>query len=510
MRQNREGARCDLCWFVGAVRMVLSGIVAILVCMRDVDLIEKLTGFVRSLYERIRDWEFRHPWITRLFWYFALLVVVLSVCHQAFNYFNLYHTDADSARYMLSAMVQAQAAIIAIIITLPLIAIQLTASAYSPFAIRIFKNDLDMWLLLSFYGVSMMYGLIVLKMMGGVAGVAVSQDVFWVLGFIPLSIECCVSVAYWFGAFTFVGLFPYMLNIIDLLKPATIIKKLFNTITKNENLEYVSSLVKREKYPKQRIKKCPAQPIMDMISDMLRKDDIETVRDGLATVTDWAEEVTEQIGDNDDPHVKSELFSADFCKHLVRFAKLSANRDNEEAVIEIIDKLETFAYSTAQKRLDGATMTVIDSLKHIKQIVGEMEWKKATECIIWSLGMTGNYAVGFEAEQMRRKGTEQVVKSLTSIGKIATEKGFELAILQAAQFIAFVGIDATQRDQLKNSRSLEDIVLQAAQSLATLTDLRKGVKKAIECLKPTVSKEGKDEAFQSFMELYEQELEKRW
>jgi hypothetical protein len=250
---------------------------------------------------------------------------------------------------------------------------------------------------------------------------------------------------------------------------------------------------------------------MDIIFNMLRKDDIETVRDGLAAVTDWAEEVTEQIADNNDPHIetRSESFSVDFCKRLVRFAKLSAKRDNEEVVIEIIDKLETFAYSTAQKGLDDATMTVIDSLEHIKQIVVEMEWEKATECITWSLGMTGNYAVGFEAEQMRKRGTGQVVNSLTSVGEIATEKGFEFAVLQAAQFTAFVGIDATQKDQLENSRSLEDIVLRAAQSLAKLTKLRKGVKKAVKCLKPTLLKEGKDEAFQSFMELYERELEKR-
>ena len=492
--------------------MVLYGIIVILICMQDVGGNEESAGVMGDICERAYNWEFSHPWITRPLWYFALLVVVLGVCHWTFNYFNLYHADADSARYMLSSMVQAQAAIVAIVITLTLIAVQLTASAYTPRVIRVFRNNPDMWLLLSFYGVSMMYGLIVLKMVGGVAGETVSQDVFWVLGFVPMSIECCVSVAYWFEAFTFVALFPYMLNIISLLKSDTIIKKLLNTITKNENLEYVSSLVEKEKNPKQRIKKCPAQPIMDIIFNMIRKDDIETVRDGLAAVTDWAEEVTEQIGDSNDPYAetRSESFSADFCKRLVKFAKLSAKRDNEEVVIEIIDKLETFAHSTSQKGLDGATMTVIDSLEYIKQIVVEMEWEKATECIIWSLGLTGNYAVGFEAEQMRKIRTRQVVNSLTSVGEIATEKGFELAILQAAQFIAFVGIDATQRDQLENSRSLEDIVLQAAQSLATLTNLRKGVKKTIECLKPTLSKEGKEGAFQSFMKLYERELEKRW
>jgi len=32
----------------------------------------------------------------------------------------------------------------------------------------------------------------------------------------------CVSLAYWFGAFTFVALFPYMRNVINLLKSENI------------------------------------------------------------------------------------------------------------------------------------------------------------------------------------------------------------------------------------------------------------------------------------------------
>jgi uncharacterized membrane protein len=182
--------------------MVLYGIIVILICMQDVDENEESAGFVGGICECAYNWEFRHPWIARPLWYFALLVVVLGVCHWTFNYFNLYHTDADSARYLLSAMVQAQAAIVAIVITLTLIAVQLTASAYTPRVIRVFRNNPDMWLLLGFYGLSMLYGLIVLKIIVGKAGESVSQDVFQFLGFIPMSLECAVSLAYWFEAFT--------------------------------------------------------------------------------------------------------------------------------------------------------------------------------------------------------------------------------------------------------------------------------------------------------------------
>ena len=106
----------------------------------------------------MHDWwmsfESRHLWIARLFVYSTCLAVVVLVCFSLFRYFNLFHTDADSARYMLSALVQSQAAIVAIVITLTLIAVQLTASAYSPRVIDIFKKNPDMWILLGCYGVS--------------------------------------------------------------------------------------------------------------------------------------------------------------------------------------------------------------------------------------------------------------------------------------------------------------------------------------------------------------------
>ena len=150
--------------------------------------------------------------------YGGLFLLVIFVGAILFANFNLFHTDANSARYMLSALVQSQAAIVAIVITLTLIAVQLTASAYSPRVIDIFKKNPDMWLLLGCYCVSIFYGFIVLKLVEGVGGEAVSQSAIWSFGRFCISFEFCVSLAYWLGAFTFVALFPYMLNIISLLK----------------------------------------------------------------------------------------------------------------------------------------------------------------------------------------------------------------------------------------------------------------------------------------------------
>ena len=66
-------------------------------------------------------------WARRLALYFALGVFIIVISHIAFSYFNLLHTDVDSARYMLSALVQGEAAIVALVVTLSLIAVQLAA-----------------------------------------------------------------------------------------------------------------------------------------------------------------------------------------------------------------------------------------------------------------------------------------------------------------------------------------------------------------------------------------------
>ena len=124
------------------------------------------TEFVKNTKEKVRDWwvSYGKLWTKRIFEYLFLAVLFSFVGAVLFVYFDLAQTDADSARYMLSALVQSQAAIVAIVISLTLIAVQLSASAYSPRVIRIFRNNPDVWLLLGLYGMSIFYGLLILNL----------------------------------------------------------------------------------------------------------------------------------------------------------------------------------------------------------------------------------------------------------------------------------------------------------------------------------------------------------
>jgi hypothetical protein len=373
--------------------------------------------------------------------------------------------------------------------------------------IDIFKKDWVMWLLLVLYGLSIFFGLFVLEMIGGTYQNLIRRGV---------SLEFCVFLAYSMGIIAFTGLFWHVGNVINLLKPENIINRLSDDITKDKNLEYISYLVDNEKNPEKSIKKCPAQPIIDIIYGALRKDDIETVRYGVGAVTDWAKEVIDQVDpdpDNDLYTDKLRYFSDDFCGYLMQFVRLSVKIECEEVVTEVIYKLETFAAPTVEKELDNATMSVIirviDSLESIKQIVVETKWRKATKAIAERLGMLGYYTMRFKEEQICIEKTGQVVESLTAIGEIAAKNRFEFAVLQAAQFLVFIGTDAMQRYRLEDSVLLENIALQAAQSLAKLTNLSKYVKEVIECPKPRLSKYGQDCDRRSFMKVYERELEKR-
>jgi len=348
---------------------------------------------------------------------------------------------------MLSAMVQAQAAIIAIVITLTLIAVQLTASAYSPRVIRVFRDNPDMWLLLGFYGFSMLYGLVVLKMVVGGAREVVSQDVFWVLGYVPLSFECCVSLAYWLEVFTFVALFPYMLNIIGLLKPENIIKRLAIEITNDKILKSEEDLI---------------QPIMDIIHSSVMKYDLETTRVGLKAVTDRmiriigldfqkedvqkessschitfepfdlviigpdeesTEEVIEKIDRKKRPVDTTSHLDSCFFEFFRRVGRLTVSKMDEESTREVIKNLYNFGRLSSENGLDDETWSVAESLGFIGKLTAEKgkEFEEVTSQAVWFLIDVGRIASKSELEN----ATEQTAKSLGIVGEIAAEKGLE-------------------------------------------------------------------------------------
>jgi hypothetical protein len=353
--------------------------------------------------------------------YSGLFLLVIFVSAILFTHFNLFHTDVNSARYMLSALVQSQAAIVAIVITLTLIAVQLTASAYSPRVIDIFKKNPDMWILLGCYGVSIFYGFIVLKL---VEGEAVSQSAIWSLGPISISFEFCVSLAYWLGAFTFVALFPYMWNIISLLKSENIIKRLAVKITRDKILNS---------------KEDPFQPIMDIIHGSIMKYDLETTRVGLKQVTD---QVLKSI-DLDSEGV----ISRRFCNYLHRIVKLSVSRADEDITSEGFKNFVVFGKSNAEKGFKQAILRATWSISEVGIAAAKNGLEDVTGQAAESIGEVGIAAA--------KNGLEPTAAPfLSDVGIAAVENGLGRALDQVLESFRKVGIAAAE-NRLEKAGALE-------------------------------------------------------
>ncbi|MCK4734871.1 MAG: DUF2254 domain-containing protein, partial [Methanophagales archaeon] len=443
---------------------------------------EHFKVFMKTNKEKVRDWGSIHQQTASIFKYSVLLLLSALIFALIFAFFNLYHADAESARYMLSTLVQSQAAIVAIVVSLTLIAVQLTASAYSPRVIRIFRDNFDMWLLLGLYGGSIFYGLLVLKMIRG-------EDLSQILLF-SIHLETHISYALFLGFFSIVMLFQYMLNIINLLNPANIIKRLATEITKDKILNSQED---------------PFQPIMDIVHCSIMKYDLETTRVGLKAVTDHVIKIIDSDGE--------EKISGHFCKHLDRVGKLAVSKMDIESTEEVIENLEVFGKSTAEKRLQGATgqtaeflYTVgvtaaekglagaagraVESLEAVGVAAAEKRLENATPHVALYLGHFGKST----AEKGYNYTTKQTVWSLGAVGKVATEKGLENATKQVALSLGDIGTAAVKK-------GLKDVTNQAALYLAELTILSEEiVKEVIQNFESNLKEQDRD-AFQKFKKI---------
>jgi len=404
---------------------------------------------LKSIKEKARDWWVTYDeklWAKHILVYLLFLSLWSVVFALIFHHSDFFNTEADSARYMLSALVQSQAAIVAIVVSLTLIAVQFTASAYSPRVIDIFKSpkqNPDFWILIGFYGVSIFYGLLLLKLVEGATGELVSQSAIWPSFYPLISLEHGVSIAYWLGAFTFIIIVPYLWTIMDLLKPERIINRLAIEINK-DNL--VPTKIKITPGKNLKPKEDPIQPIMDIVHGSIMKYDLETTRVGLKAVTERVIEIIDQ-----DSQISISSF---FCSRLRSVGSHAISQADEDATIEVIVNLGNFGKSTAEKRLPVATKLAVTSLGDIGVAAAEKGVEEATRIAAGSLGEVGVAAAKNDLENVAGRA----VKSLERVGRASAEKGLKRVTREAVESLGEVGKAAAEK-------GLEDATGQAAGSL---------------------------------------------
>ncbi|KAB2941034.1 MAG: hypothetical protein MPEBLZ_02006 [Candidatus Methanoperedens nitroreducens] len=355
----------------------------------------------------------------------AFYLIPFIIGYLAFSFVlsdNVLHTDVDSARYMLSALIQSEAAIMALVVTLSLVAVQLAAQSYSARVIEVFRKAPDLWILMGIYGIAIFYGLGVLKM---IENPLVGRQ---------SNLEEHIVFSYCLGVFAFVALGPYIWKMFEMLKPSTVINMLAEGITKEKILD---SIPERQEKPND---KDPVQPIIDIVRGSLMKYDYETVRDGLRAIGKQTIDIIrkETFNENELEKISHFIFS-----HLTRIGKLAASRKDEESVSEVITTLYNVSIFMVEQKLEKTACKAIFSLGMIGEIAAEQIFESATWDSIDFLREIGETA----AKKELKDSTQEVAEKLGSIGEIARETEFKLLALFSLEIIGKAALE----HKLKNA-----------------------------------------------------------
>ena len=251
---------------------------------------------------------FSYAFLFSIFWMFAFLLFL----------FNFIPSNANSARYMISAFIQSEAAILAIVITLSLFVVQQSSSSYSPRVVEIFKDvrkNPDFYILIGIYLGVMLYSALVLKAINdnltSADPINSTPTVIKTIGNELFSIKIIKSntplfqlhiwMTYFLAFFAFISLVLYIRHTIDLLNPSNIIRMLSEDITPDKLLSGVGFTVE---LPNKNLIKSwnsiiyfyskgnprfdkdndPIVPLIDIVRGSLMRYDYETASNGLKAI----------------------------------------------------------------------------------------------------------------------------------------------------------------------------------------------------------------------------------
>ena len=382
--------------------------------------------------EELRKEPWASLWMERAIQYFFLFDIVLIGGFLLFWIFNLFPTNSNNALYFLSAMVQAQAAIVSLVITLTLVAIQMATASYTPRVVDVMKKNPDMWYLLTIYLIAISYGFFTLKQ------VAPNTDRFLVSSILIL------------GIYTFSILFLYMKNTIAMLRPDTVVSMLVAEISADNLKESIAQIqryyritehTKNVKQVQDAAKKEDVlQPIFDVVHASMMRFDVTTTRTGLSALSDRLLELFAGFDETGRKEIAGDI-SLHFCNHIQRSALVALRNDDEGMLREIAIVLQKFGTSAVEKGLDEVVFWVAGALEAVGTSTADKKIAIATSQVVTSLEEVGISAIEKEMAIV----PERVVAAIRVVGTRAVENGLTDAILTVADALGVIGNGAARK-----------------------------------------------------------------
>lgn len=412
------------------------------------------------------------PLILKIYFgFFAVLIVVSSVIlyklTPAFAYAQI-----DSVKFFLSALVQSEATVIAIVITLSLVVIQLTASTYSTRVIDIFKESPVIWIIVGTYITAIAYGMTLLKFIDVIAASSISN------------FEVSVWISYLLSIFAYGALIPYILGALDIMKSSTVLNRFAERITTENILSGISEYEKivgnnatslNYSYlysdilkPVIEVDADPIQPIIDIIHSSMMKYDYGTVRYGLKVLENYMVDILE----NNEFSKDEGVITKHILTHLERVGKLAASREDEDSVEEVLTVIFMVGKIAVEHEIENVTGEAVNSIKNIGKSAIKREMKDveliitdliseigrisarkkldfATSVTVNSLGI-----IGRDASKHAQQGLEETVwmaGSIQEIGKLAIKYGLGQSVFYAVNSLGDMGKYTARNDLPKTT-----------------------------------------------------------
>lgn len=324
-------------------------------------------------------------------------IILFVLAFFAFFYLGRIHTDVDSARYMISALIQSEAAIIAIVVTLSLVAIQQASSSYSARVIDIFKKpktNPDFFILMGIYIFAIIYGSGVLRQIPN-----------------KLSLGIHIWIVYSLSIVALLALVPYIMNTLEMFEPTKIIELL----SKNMSFSKINNAIKLEKNDNiddnEQIQPVndSIQPIVDVLQGSMMKYDYETTRYGLKIIEQKAYGILKdkKCDRNHKPEIASRIIG-----HVETIGIIAARQPMEKTVEHVASILEKFGTFMIIDDINYNLSDLISSLEKIGIIADEQKMGDATVIVISSLQNVAKTAIDNRLED----GTRKVMISIREIG----------------------------------------------------------------------------------------------
>lgn len=378
---------------------------------------------------------------TKLIRFYVYTTIILISVAAIFTFIGIVPSHTESALYLISTLIQSEAAILAIVITLSLVAVQETASRYSPRVTDIFKNitrNPYFWTLISIYLGSMIYGLFTLKQIQSPSlHQPYSFDNYPYNSYLSaffntlLNIQTSIWLTYILGTVALILLIPYTISILRLLNPSKMIEMLSKDIT-TEKLEKAASSGGN----KVEDDKDPIHPIVDIINSSLVNYDLQTAIKGLEIIENWIENIDEKSFEELD---FKKIFE-NMIEYFTVMGRLAIKKDNERFVFELFPSLCKIGEISIKRKMEYVTIKVIDCFNQLGQTSVEHKMTHVALKTIESLCDLRNKAFIekkdieiqsiIESEKIKFI-IPKILETVLDIGALAKEQKMEIVRIEA-------------------------------------------------------------------------------